>query len=146
MKARELMTNDPECVTREDSLQRAAQIMRDHDTGFVPVVEDHATRRLTGVITDRDITVRAVAEGWQGGRVADAMSTGTVRTVSPDDNDKDVLRTMQDAQVRRIPVVDSGERLVGVIAQADIATHDLGDRKVGETVERISEPGKTRRH
>lgn len=140
MKARELMTSDPECVTRDDSIQRAAQIMRDHDTGFVPVVDDHSTRRLTGVITDRDITIRAVAEGWQGGRVADVMSSGSVRTVRPEDSDKDVLRAMQDAQVRRIPVVDDGERLVGVIAQADIATRDIGDRKVGETVERISEP------
>jgi CBS domain-containing protein len=140
MKARELMTSDPECVTREDSIQHAAQIMRDRDTGFVPVVDDHSTRRLTGVITDRDITVRAVAEGWTGGRVGDAMSSGTLRTVHPDDSDKDVLRIMQDSQVRRIPVVDEGERLVGVIAQADIATHHIGDRRVKETIERISEP------
>jgi CBS domain-containing protein len=144
MKARELMTANPECVTRDDSLQRAAQIMRDHDTGFVPVVDDHDSRRLSGVITDRDIAIRAVAEGWTGGRVGDAMSSGSIRTVSPDDSEKDVLRAMQDAQVRRIPVVEDGERLVGVIAQADIATREVGDKKVGETVERISEPSSRR--
>jgi CBS domain-containing protein len=146
MKARELMTSNPECVTREDSLQRAAQIMRDHDTGFVPVVDDHSTKRLRGVITDRDIAIRAVAEGRSDARVGDAMSSSTLRTVSPDDSEKDVLRAMQDAQVRRIPVVEEGQRLVGVIAQADIATHDIGDRKVGETVGRISESGRPRNH
>ena len=144
MKARELMTSNPECVTREDSLQRAAQIMRDHDTGFVPVVDDHSTKRLTGVITDRDIAIRAVAEGRTGGNVGETMSTGVLRTVRPDDSENDVLRAMQDAQVRRIPVVEEGERLVGVIAQADIATREVGDKKVGETVERISEPGSRR--
>ena len=146
MKASELMTSNPECVTREDSLQWAAQIMRDHDTGFLPVVDDRSTMHLNGVITDRDITVRAVAEGLIGGRVADCMSVGSLRTVRPDDGDSDVLRAMQDAQVRRIPVVDEGERLVGVIAQADIATHKVSDRKVGETVERISMPGRSRNH
>src|SRR3990172_1110464 len=124
MKARELMTSNPECVTRDDSPQHAAQLMRDHDIGFVPVVDDQTTMRLSGVITDRDIAIRAVAEGWAGGRVGDAMSSGGLRTVHPDDNDKDVLRVMQDAQVRRIPVVDEGERLVGVIAQADIAIRE----------------------
>lgn len=146
MKARELMTNNPECVTREDSLQRAAQVMRDHDTGFVPVVDDRSTMRLSGVITDRDIAVRAVAEGLIGGRVADCMSVGSLRTVRPDDDDSDVMRAMQDAQVRRIPVVDEGERLVGVIAQADIATRKVSDRKVGETVEQISKSGRSRNH
>lgn len=139
MKARELMTSNPECVTRDDSLQRAAQIMRDHDTGFVPVVDDRSSMRLSGVITDRDIAIRAVAEGRTDGRVADCMSSGTLRTVRPDDSDDDVMRAMKDAQVRRLPVVEN-DRLVGVIAQADIATEGVGDRKVGETVEKISEP------
>ena len=139
MKARELMTENPECVTREDSIQRAAQIMRDRDTGFVPVVDDHSSMRLAGVITDRDIAIRAVAEGRGEGRVADCMSTGNLRTVRPDDSDKDVMQAMQDAQVRRIPVVED-DRLVGVIAQADIATEGVGDRAVGQTVEKISEP------
>src|SRR5699024_3504732 len=108
-------------------------------TGFVPVVDDHASMRLTGVITDRDIAIRAVAEGRGEGRVADCMSTGNLRTVRPDDSDKDVMQAMQDAQVRRIPVVED-DRLVGVIAQADIATEGVGDRAVGQTVEKISEP------
>ncbi|HSJ15057.1 MAG TPA: CBS domain-containing protein [Longimicrobiales bacterium] len=144
MKARELMTSNPECVTRDESLQRAAQIMRDLDVGFVPVVDDHTSMRLTGVITDRDIAVRAVADGRSDGRVADCMTSGSLRTVSPDDSDNDVMRAMRDAQVRRIPVVEEGNRLVGIIAQADIATEGLSDRKVGQTVEEISEPGRPR--
>ena len=144
MKARELMTSSPECVTRDDSLQRAAQIMRDLDVGFVPVVDDRGSMRLAGVITDRDIAVRAVADGRSAARVADCMTAGSIRTVNPDDSDKDVLRAMRDAQVRRIPVVEDGNRLVGIIAQADIATEGLSDRKVAETVEQISEPGRPR--
>lgn len=142
MKARELMTSNPECVTREDSLQRAAQIMRDLDVGFVPVVDDRSSMRLSGVITDRDITIRAVADGRSDGRVADCMSSGNLRTVRPEDSDRDVMQAMKDAQVRRIPVVEEGDRLVGVIAQADIATEGVGDRQVGDTVEKISEPNR----
>ena len=142
MKARELMTSNPECVTREDTLQRAAQIMRDLDVGFVPVVDDRSSMRLTGVITDRDIAVRAVADGRSDGSVADCMTAGSLRTVTPEDSDNDVMRAMRDAQVRRIPVVEDGNRLVGIIAQADLATQGAGDKAVGDVVEKISEPGR----
>lgn len=145
MKARELMTSDPECLTRADSVQRAAQLMRDLDVGLIPVVDDRSSMRLAGVITDRDIAIRHVAEGHNECTVGDHMSTGNVRTVAPNDSNEDVLRTMRDAQVRRVPVVDEGDRLVGIIAQADIATKSVGDRKVGQTVEEISEPGRPRR-
>ena len=139
MKARELMTKNPECVTRQDSLQRAAQIMRDSDTGFVPVVDSTEGMRLQGVITDRDIAVRHVAEGHGNEcKVEEAMSTGELRFCSPDDSDRDVMDAMKSAQVRRIPVVEN-DRLVGIISQADLALEDK-DSKVGETVEKISEP------
>jgi CBS domain-containing protein len=145
MKAHELMTSNPECLTREDSLQRAAQLMRDLDVGSIPVVDDRSSMRLAGVITDRDITVRHVAEGHAECTVGDHMSSGNLRTCRPDDSNEDVLRTMREAQVRRVPVVDEGDRLVGIIAQADIATKSIGDRKVGQTVEEISEPSRPRR-
>ena len=140
MKARDLMTSNPECVTSDDTLQAAAQIMRDRDVGAVPVVESRESMRLAGVITDRDIAVRHVAEGHQGTdhRVRDHMSSGRLHTVGPDADADEVLSAMRDGQVRRIPVVE-GDRLVGIIAQADIATEGVGDRKVGETVEQISE-------
>ncbi|MEO5511257.1 MAG: CBS domain-containing protein, partial [Longimicrobiales bacterium] len=117
MKARDLMTANPECVTPDESLQRAAQIMRDQDVGAVPVVEDRSTMRLTGVITDRDITIRHVAEGHKGDETVRAHMSSDVRTVGPDASADEVLNTMREAQVRRVPVVE-GDRLIGIIAQA----------------------------
>ena len=146
MKARDIMTVNPECVTREETIARAAQIMRDLDVGVVPVVENHSSMRLAGVITDRDIAIRHVADSHGDGcKVGDHMTAGDIRTVSPDDDVKEVMSAMQHEQVRRIPVVEGELRLVGIIAQADLATEHVGDKKVGETVEKISEPGKPRR-
>jgi CBS domain-containing protein len=139
MKARDLMTSNPECVTAEDTLQRAAQIMRDRDVGAVPVVESRDSMRLAGVITDRDIAIRHVAEGHRAeDQVRNHMSSGNLHTVGPDASADEVLNAMREGQVRRIPVVE-GDRLVGIIAQADVATEGVGDRKVGETVEQISQ-------
>lgn len=139
MKARELMTsNKLECVTQQDSLQRAAQIMRDSNIGSVPVVEDEKSMRLVGIITDRDIAIRHVAENPKADcTVGDHMSKGRLHTASPDDEAEDVMRTMKAEQVRRVPVCE-GDRLVGIIAQADVAT-ETGDRKTGDVVEKISE-------
>jgi CBS domain-containing protein len=139
MKARDIMTSNVECVTREDNLTRAAQIMRDSDVGAVPVVDDQNSMRLVGMITDRDITVRHVAgDNSDDCRVGDHMSGG-VQSVRPDDDVDRVLETMKASQVRRVPVVE-GERVVGIIAQADIATEGVGDRATGDVVEKISEP------
>ena len=141
MKARDIMTSNPEVVTRQESVTRAAQIMRDHDVGLVPVVDDRTSMRLTGVITDRDITVRFVAEGRTGeATVGDLMSAGTIASVSPDTSVSDVMDRMKTEQVRRIPVCED-DRIVGIIAQADLATQGVGDRKTGDVVEKISEPG-----
>lgn len=140
MKARELMTSNPECVTRDDEIKRAAQIMRDVDVGVVPVVDDRSSMRLVGLITDRDITIRHVAgDDKDNCRVGDHMTSGRLFTVSPDDDVNTVLDGMKREQVRRVPVTE-GERLVGIIAQADIATDMSRDKETGELVERISEP------
>lgn len=138
-KARDIMTANPQVVTPTDSVSQAAAIMRDSDVGVVPVVDDQGSMRLAGVVTDRDIAVRLVAEGRNGDTSAgDIMSSG-LATVRPDDDISSVLNLMKSEQVRRIPVVE-GDRLVGIIAQADVAT-DLGsDRKTGDVVEKISEP------
>ena len=139
MKARDIMTSNVECVTREDNLTRAAEIMRDNDVGAVPVVDDRKSMRLVGVITDRDITVRHVAgDNSDQCRVGDHMS-GNLHSVRPDDDVDRVLETMKTHQVRRVPVVE-GDRIVGIIAQADIATEGVGDKQTGDTVEKISEP------
>jgi CBS domain-containing protein len=139
MRARDLMTPNPECVTREDSLERAAEIMRDADIGAVPVVDDRDSMRLIGMITDRDITVRHVAgDNARDCRVGDHMTSGRMHTVSPEDDADIVIRRMESEQVRRVPVCE-GDRLVGIIAQADVARQHPSDEVTGEVVERISE-------
>lgn len=139
-KARDIMTANPQVVTPDDSVTRAAEIMRDSDVGVVPVVEDQGSMRLAGLVTDRDIAVRVVAAGRNSSdmRTRDVMSSG-IKTVRPDDDVDHVMDLMKSQQVRRIPVCE-GERLVGIIAQADVATEGASDRKTGDVVEKISEP------
>lgn len=147
MKAKEVMTASPEAVTPSDLIQRAAEIMRDRDVGFVPIVDDRKSMKLAGVITDRDITVRHVAAGHpRECKVNEHMTGVGIETVGPDVEVAQVLDVMQRAQVRRVPVVESDGRLVGVIAQADIAVDaDRQPQEVAKTVERISEPAEPRR-
>jgi CBS domain-containing protein len=143
MKARDIMTPNPSVVTPDDLISRAAEIMRDHDVGLVPVVDDRSRMTLEGVITDRDIAIRCVAQHHDTRcRVRDHMTADHIDTVSPDVDVRDVVNKMEADRVRRIPVVDERNRLQGIIAQADIA------RKVGpsdpalveEVLERISQP------
>ncbi|HSJ07072.1 MAG TPA: CBS domain-containing protein [Longimicrobiales bacterium] len=142
MKARDIMTSELEVVTRQDSLQRAATLMRDADVGAIPVVEDQDSMRLVGLITDRDIAIRHVAgENSADCTVGDHMTEGQIYRVSPDDDVDTVMKTMKSEQIRRVPVCE-GDRLVGIIAQADIATDGIDDAKTGEVVERISEPNR----
>jgi CBS domain-containing protein len=138
MKARDIMSANPRVVTTSDSISRAAEIMREADVGVVPVVEDSSTMRLAGLVTDRDIAVRIVAEGRdRETNVREVMSSG-LKTVRPDDDVDRVTELMKAEQVRRIPVCD-GDRLVGIIAQADVA-RETNDRRTGDVVEKISEP------
>jgi CBS domain-containing protein len=145
MKAREIMTRNPEALTGDASLEEAARLMRDRDVGFIPVVDDRVSMRLQGVITDRDIAVRHVADGHNGECcVSDHMSVG-VTSVRPDDNLDQVMRLMKNEQIRRLPVCEDGDRLVGIISQADLAV-DAGDTEAtGRTVRAISEPAEPRR-
>lgn len=142
MRAREIMTADPEVVTPEQPVSDAAKMMAYLDVGILPIVEDGGGGRLLGVITDRDIAIRHVGERHaEDCPVSAHMSEATV-TAAPGDDIHEVLRGMKEAQVRRVPVVEAGERLVGIISQADIAVK-LGPsepEEVEETVERISEP------
>lgn len=149
-RAGELMTENPECVTPDANLTDVARRMRELNVGIIPVVDSMESRRLRGVITDRDIAVRAVAEGKGGNtKVSDCM-TSDVETVNKNDPVGDVLDVMQREQVRRVPVTDREGRLVGIIAQADLtvdyAAHDpRREVMVEDTIERISEPGRPRR-
>ena len=142
MSARTLMTPNPVVVTGEDSIRRAAQVMRDHDVGMVPVVDDRAHMHLRGVITDRDIAIRCAAEHHEGGcRVEKHMTSGHLATVSAQAGAAEVIRLMERDQVRRVMVTDGG-RLVGVIAQADVALKagPLEPLRVEALLERISAP------
>jgi CBS domain-containing protein len=146
MRAADIMTENPETVTPEASLADAARKMRDLNVGIIPVVESDQNRRLRGVITDRDIAIRAVAEGKDASstRVSEVM-TSDVETCNKNDSVQDVLQLMEREQVRRVPITDREGRLVGIVAQADVATDldsDAGSRRVADTLERISEPGR----
>ena len=131
----DLMTDNPKTVSADQSVVEAAQIMRDDDVGLVPVVEGE---RLVGTVTDRDITIRVVAEERdpRSTTVRDIASTDLV-TVDPDQDLDEALRLMAEHQVRRLPVVEEDGKLVGIVAQADVARHG-DDIQTGQVVERIS--------
>jgi CBS domain-containing protein len=142
MKASELMTPQPACCTPEDTIRLASQLMREHDCGCIPVVEDKESNRLAGVVTDRDIACRCTAEGkGPDTKVKEAM-TRDPKCCQGNDDVAVVENIMAEAQVRRVPVVDSKGCCVGMIAQADLATNTRAatDSEVGKVVERISEP------
>ncbi|HYJ78031.1 MAG TPA: CBS domain-containing protein [Longimicrobiaceae bacterium] len=144
LRAADIMTENPETVTPDASLAEAAQKMRDLNVGIIPVVESGDSRRLCGVVTDRDIAIRAVAEGMdaRGTTVAVVMTT-KVEVCGRDDSVQDVLRVMEREQVRRVPITDGDGRLVGIVAQADVARDvdsDSGEIRVADALERISEP------
>lgn len=147
MRARDIMTENPETLTGRDNVRRAAELMRDLDVGIIPVVDDKDGGRIRGVITDRDIAVRHVAEGHEGNCMIQEHMTDRVTSVGPDESLDEVMARMRQDQVRRVPVVEDGDRLIGMIAQADLAVK-TGDRKaeeVEETVEKISEPARPER-
>ena len=141
MQAREIMSKDPRTVTPDLSVREAAQLMKDEDVGVLPVVEAQGNdKRLVGMVTDRDIAIRVVAEGRNDARVRDIMS-GNPRTVRENADVDEVLELMGREQVRRLPVVDERGSVVGIIAQADVARQAHDERKVEDTIEKISEPG-----
>jgi CBS domain-containing protein len=141
MKIQEIMTKDPVTVTPGTTVRDAAKLMQREDTGILPVVESEGTKKLVGVVTDRDIAIRVVGEGRDGNtRVSDVMSSGKLATLRPDADVDDVMDTMAEEQVRRIPIVDDRGTLVGIVAQADVVRKARDDKKSERTVERISEP------
>lgn len=138
---RDVMTPSVRTVSPSQSLAEAAEVMKGEDVGSVPVVEEG---RLAGIVTDRDIVIRAVAERRdpQTVKVADVASRELV-TVEPEQDLDEALALMARHQVRRLPVVEAGQ-LVGMLAQADVAL-EAKEKNVGETVEEISKPTSTER-
>jgi CBS domain-containing protein len=142
MLAKEIMSRDPACCTPTDTLRNAARLMADNDCGCLPVVESADQKRVIGVLTDRDIAIRGVARGKSADSAVNDIMTPSPTCCSPEDDVEDVERIMTERQVRRVPVVAADGRVVGMIAQADLAREDraLSDREVGRIVEKISEP------
>ena len=139
MEVKDIMTPDPACCTPDASLQQAAQMMVENDCGEIPVVESEESRLPVGVITDRDITCRAVARGLNPleMRVADCMSTPCV-TVMPDMPLEECIKVMEENKIRRVPVVDAGGACCGIVALADIAQY-AAKRDTAEVVKELSE-------
>jgi CBS domain-containing protein len=138
MKVKDVMTKGAECVTPCTSLQEAASKMKTLDVGPLPVCEgDH----LVGMLTDRDITVRAVAEGFGTymGKVRDVMTPDVVYCFE-DQDVQEAARLMQEHQVRRLVVLSRDQRLAGIVSLGDLAVETGGEKLAGETLERVSEP------
>jgi CBS domain-containing protein len=147
MKAQDLMTTQPACCTPSTTVREAAQLMRDHDCGCIPVVEGESMR-LVGVLTDRDIACRCVAEGKNPDTTVRDIMTTNPQSAHLEDDIAAVEQIMIEARVRRVPVVDARECCVGMIAQADLALNHqaASDQEVGHVVERISETSHPHAH
>ncbi|KQX06663.1 MULTISPECIES: CBS domain-containing protein [unclassified Leifsonia] len=134
--ARDIMSPDPRCIGENDTLVDAARLMSELDVGALPICGED--ERLKGMLTDRDIIVKCIARGGDPAQAtAGSLAEGKPVTIGADDDIREALTTMQDHQVRRLPVID-GHDLVGIISQADIALA-LSATETGETVESISE-------
>ena len=136
-KVRDVMATRPRCAAPDSSLTQVAELMEAEDVGAIPIVDGE---QLTGMITDRDIVVRAIAKGKDPrGMPAREVSSHDIVTVGPEQDVSDAPDMMAQHQVRRLPVVDEGNRLVGIISQADVAI-EAKDKAVGEMLEEISKP------
>jgi CBS domain-containing protein len=140
MQVKDIMTSDPACCTADSLLQRVAEMMVENDCGEIPVVDNMASMRPIGVITDRDITCRTVAKGLNplAMTVGDCMTTPCV-CVTPDASLDECCELMEKDQIRRIPVVDARGACCGIVALADIAKNASRD-ETAEVVKEVSEP------
>ena len=138
MNVKEIMTKDPVCCTKDTYLQEVAQMMKDNDCGCIPVIENETSKKPVGVITDRDICCRTVAEGKNplDLTAGDAM-TSSVETVRENTSIEDCCSLMEDKQIRRVVVVDDNGDCCGIIAQADIAIN-ANEHKTAEVVQEVS--------
>ena len=136
----QLMTHDPVCCLASDTVDRAAQLMRQEDAGSLPVIENHQNKKLLGIITDRDIALKVVADKRDVGstRAQEVMTRNPV-TCRADYDIQVALNAMASNQVRRIPVVDEKNQIVGIISQSDVATRVNEPARTAQLVKGISE-------
>lgn len=141
MKVKDIMTKDPACVGPDATLGEIATLMKQEDCGSIPIVQGN---KLVGIVTDRDIVVRAIAAGKdpKTAKVSEIMSADPI-CVAPDDDVREAQKIMADRQVRRLPVVEDG-RLCGIVVIGQIARREHDEEKVGEVLEEISQPSSGR--
>src|SRR3990170_3723866 len=139
-KCSDVMTMNPACCLPNDTVARLAQMMKSKDIGAVPIIENEQTRRLVGIVTDRDLALKVVAEG-RGAKTTTAaeVMTRKVVTCHAEDDLQKALDAMSEHQLRRIPVVDNDFRIIGIIAQADVATRVDQPEKTAALVKGISQ-------
>lgn len=135
------MTQDPVCCLPTDTVSKAAQLMKDENVGSIPVIEDEQTMKLVGIVTDRDLALQIVAPARDASstQVEDVMTYEVVTCRASDDVQK-AVDAMAQHQLRRMPVIDSDHRIVGIIAQADVATRVEKSEEIAEMVKEISQP------
>jgi CBS domain-containing protein len=142
MRVKHVMTKDPTCCVGTDTADRAASIMRDEDTGIVPVIENEQSQKIVGVVTDRDLCMAVVAEARDPRTVhVDECMTTVVVACSPNDAIEKATELMRANQIRRIPVVNEARELQGILSMADVvARGDIKMAQTHETLKQVSAP------
>jgi CBS domain-containing protein len=139
-KCEEVMTKKIFCCLPNDTVVKAARLMKHENVGAIPVIEDQQTQKLVGIVTDRDLALKIVAEGRDARSTkVEAVMTHDVVTCHAEDDLQKALDAMSGHQLRRIPVVDNDNKILGIIAQADVATRVNQPEKTAEMVEKISQ-------
>lgn len=140
MKCNEVMTKDPVCCLPTDSVAKAAELMKTENIGSIPIIESEHSQKLVGIVTDRDLALKIVAEALDAkSTTVEMVMTHEVVTCHADDELQKALEAMAKHQLRRIPVVDKDNKILGIIAQADVATRVDEPEKTGEMVKEISQ-------
>ena len=138
-KCNEVMTKNPVCCRPDDTVAKAAQLMQSENIGSIPVIENEQTQKLVGIVTDRDLALKIVAKGQDAKSTkVEVVMTRQMVTCRAGDDLQIALDAMAEHQLRRIPIVDNDNRIVGIIAQADVATRVNQPEKTAEMVKEIS--------
>jgi CBS domain-containing protein len=136
----EVMTKNPVCCLPTDSVAKAAELMKNENIGSIPVIESEQTQKLVGIVTDRDLALKIVSEGREAKSTnVEAVMTRKVVTCLADDDLQKALDAMAEHQLRRIPIVDNDNKIVGIIAQADVATRVDQPEQTAEMIREISQ-------
>jgi len=136
----EVMTKKPVCCLPNDMAEKAAQLMKRENVGAIPVIENQQTKKLVGIVTDRDLALKIVAEGRAAKSTpVQAVMTRELVTCHPEDDLQKALDAMSEHQLRRIPIVNKDNKILGIIAQADVATRVNKPKRTAEMVKQISQ-------